>query len=95
MAQAEKKQKKKVEPIIFTRQEDYPFALEIPHIMGIMGCGQRQAYEKCNQQERSENPKFPVRRIGIRGIRVPRDPFFAWWNSLEKKPVDTKLRLAR
>ena len=76
------KRQQKIEPIVYPRQEDYPMGLEIPHIMGIVNCCQRVAYALVNKHEKSKKPGFPVKRIGRSGIRVPRDPFFDWWNSV-------------
>lgn len=51
--------------------------LEVSDIKKIMGCGINQAYELVNQAEK--NKFFRVIRVG-RKIKIPKDPFFKWYN---------------
>jgi len=49
--------------------------LTVQDVQRILGIGRRQAYEMM------ENPPFPVKKLGKRGlIRIPKEPFLKWLN---------------
>ncbi|GIO36993.1 hypothetical protein J41TS12_18540 [Paenibacillus antibioticophila] len=62
-------------------KNELPLSLSPQHIKEILEMGRRQTYEFLN-----DNPPFPVHRIGGRGeFKIPRDPFFRWFEGEEQK----------
>jgi predicted DNA-binding transcriptional regulator AlpA len=62
------------------RKPKKPGVYRVRDIMQIMGISKTSAYDLCRQN------LFPVKRVGSKGgaIRIPKEPFDAWFKSLEE-----------
>lgn len=65
---------------MITNKNELPITLKVEHLQQIMEIGRRQAYEIL------KDPPFHVNKLGGRGIiRIPRDPFFEWYEGRQLK----------